>query len=175
MQLVKPATFLVLVLLLPIGCARHNALPGPDQFSCGVPHCALARVPGVRLVRDDDGRALLHEATGARVAIEYLDGRPGAVDALLARWRERLAPVVDWRQPPDAASGFRVRGLTGQRRPPAGVFVDPDPVRVWLATWENPATGSVLVLRTAAPASVWDRAWADLEPVLTRVAFTPRF
>ena len=149
----------------------------PQAWACGVPHCSLERAPGVRLVRAGDARWLLHEATGARVHIDHVDGTatPGRADEILAEWRARLSPVVNWSQPPQHAPGFVVRGLTGDARPPPGVFLVEDPDKVWLATYENPATGSVLLLRAEAPASVWDEAWADLGPVVTRVSLSAAF
>lgn len=164
--------FLVATLALA-GCAGG----GGDAFACGVAHCSLERVPGVRLVRSGDARWLLHEATGARVHIDHVDGDTPErdADAILAEWRARLSPVADWRQPPQHAPGFVVRGVTGDRRPTPGTIIVTDPDRVWLAAYENPGTGSVLFLRLEAPASVWERAWADLGPILTRVSLGPSF
>lgn len=164
---------LLLAALVLTGCAGRE----PLRWDCGVPHCSLERVAGVRLVRDGEGHGLEHEATGARVHVAYVDASasPGRVDEILQSWRTRLSPVVDWSQPPQHAPGFLVRGVTGDLKPPPGVIIDPDPGKVWLATYANPATGSVLVLRAEAPRSVWTEAWTDLGPLLTRVALGPEF
>lgn len=169
----SPFTGALLALLALVGCVATD----DEAWSCGVPNCSLERAPGVRLVREGEARWLLHEATGARVYIDHVDAgpTPGRVAAILADWRTRLSPVADWSQPPQHAPGFVVRGVTGDRRPPPGVFIVEDPDRIWLAAYENPTTGSVLLLRAEAPASVWNRAWADLGPVLTRVSLSADF
>ena len=170
----RRAAPLALALALLVACAGPGGAPA--AFSCGVPHCALTAVPDVRAAETADGRTLVHEPTGARVDVEVLAaGTRDDVDAFLAREGRALALAVTWQQPPGETHGFEVRGLAGQTPPPPGTFFETDPEKRWLATYRNPETGSVLVLRARAPASVWDEAWTVLEPMLTRVVLTDRF
>ena len=166
------------VLLFLAGCASFgDTQDGP--FECGMPHCSLTRVEGVGVVQEGGERFLVHDASAMRVAVSTIAGTPETatadVDALLDEWRARLSPVATWSQAPQAAPGFVVRGVSGDLRPPPGVFFDPDPDKVWLGTYLNPNTGSVLVLRAEAPASEWGTGWAVFEPLVTRVALGAEF
>ena len=166
------------VLLLLAGCAGlGEGADGP--FECGMPHCSLTRVEGVRILEEAGERFLVHEASAMRVAVATRPGTPDTgtanVDSILEEWRSRLSPVATWSQAPQAAPGFVVRGLSGDLRPPPGVFFDPDPDKVWLGTYLNPNTGSVLVLRAEAPASDWGAGWDVFEPLVTRVALGAEF
>lgn len=169
----RTLSFPVLLLLLLSGCA--SLMQTPDApVACGLPHCSLTRVEGVRVVTEDGERFLVHAGSAMRVAVAALPGTPTTgtanVDAVLAEWRPRLAPVVAWNQAPQEAPGFVVRGLSGDLRPPPGVYLQADPTKVWLGTYLNPNTGSTLVLRAEAPASEWAQGWAVFGPVVTRVA-----
>lgn len=164
----------LLILCLTVGCATSARAPG--SISCGVPHCALIMAPGLRTEETDGTLAIVHDPTGARVDVEQFGTRRREdVDVFLDAERRALALAATWGQPLAETHGFEVRGVTGQTPPPPGVFLDTDPEKLWLATYRNPATGSVLVLRARAAASVWDEAWAVLAPVLTRVVLTEDF
>ena len=165
--------FPLLLVLLLTGCAGLTQTPD-DPVACGLPHCSLTRAEGVRVVTEGGEPFLVHDGSAMRVAVAAFPGTPATgtanVDAVLAEWRPRLAPVVAWNQAPQAAPGFVVRGLSGDLRPPPGVYFQADPTKVWLGTYLNPTTGSTLVLRAEAPASEWAQGWAVFGPVVTRVA-----
>ena len=117
----RTLSFPVLLLFLLSGCA--SLMQTPDApVACGLPHCSLTRVEGVRVVTEDGERFLVHAGSAMRVAVAALPGTPETgtanVDAVLAEWRPRLAPVVAWDQAPQEVPGFVVRGLSGDLRPP---------------------------------------------------------
>ena len=140
--------FPFLLVLLLTGCAGLTQTPD-DPVACGLPHCSLTRAEGVRVVTEGGERFLVYDGSAIRVAVAAFPGTPAtgtaSVDAVLAEWRPRLAPVVAWNQAPQAAPGFVVRGLSGDLRPP--------PASISKRTRRKSGSGRTSIRQPARPSS----------------------
>jgi hypothetical protein len=151
--------------------------PGTGPVACGPRDCLLPRPAGARVQNEGDAPQFLDRATGARLTVERLDlgNDADVLAALLDREAADLGLVARFEQPPQGPAGIVVRGVSGQRAPAPGQLLDPDPVRVRLVTFTNPATGHVLVLRIEGPVSAFEHPDFSLDAVIDGALVGPRF
>lgn len=144
---------------------------------CAPTDCLLPRPAGLRVQNEDGAPQFVDPATGARITVERFDLRddPERATRLLDAEAEDLGLVARFTQPPTGPFGILVRGISGQRAGASAVSIDPDPIRVRLLVFENPATDHVLVLRAEGPASAFAAPGSPLDAVLDGVRLGPGF
>lgn len=154
---------------------EHSVADGDRWVSCGMPGCQLRAPSDVQIEATASGIRMAFGESDVVVDASRQDVQAlaGGVSGWLDAQRRTLALAAHWTGPP-AAHGFIVRGLTGTAVQTA-VLIDEDPHRVHLTAWENPATGSVLLLRASGSASAWAAAWPSLSRVVSEVRLDADF